>query len=130
MVFVELPTLTPIVVLRDWVTAGSKGVGAAEGDELGPIVGLAKDGCNEGGVVGGEDGCNEGGAVGGEVGCNEGGAVGGDVGCNEGGEVGGDVGCNEGGEVGGEVGAWRKKEEEEIRVRLRYVGTGILEHDH
>ena len=94
MVFVELPTLTPIVVLRDWVTAGLNGVGAAEGDELGPIVGLAKDGCNEGGVVGGE------------------------------------VGCNEGGVVGGEVGAWRNKEEETVRVRLRYVGTGILEHDH
>ena len=106
MVFVELPTLTPIVVLRDWVTAGSNGVGAAEGDELGPIVGLAKDGCNEGGAVGGE------------------------VGCNEGGVVGGEVGCNEGGVVGGDVGAWRNKEEEPVRVRLRYVGTGILEHDH
>ena len=118
MVFVELPTLTPIVVLRDWVTAGLNGVGAAEGDELGPIVGLAKDGCNEGGVVGGE------------VGCDEGGVVGGEVGCNEGGVVGGEVGCNERGVVGGEVGAWRNKEEETVRVRLRYVGTGILEHDH
>ena len=56
--------------------------------------------------------------------------MGGEVGCNEGGVVGGEVGCNEGGAVGGEVGAWRNKEEETVRVRLRYVGTGILEHDH
>ena len=58
VVFVELPTLTPMVVLTFWVTAGSRGVGAAEGDALGPIVGLAVVvvGPNEGGDVGCEEG--------------------------------------------------------------------------
>ena len=60
VIFVELlsPTLTLRVIFTSAVTAGSRGVGAAEGDALGPVVGLAVVvvGPNEGGDVGCEEG--------------------------------------------------------------------------